>query len=235
MLGKDKLIFDPSAPDSTDNVGSFLRDAAGNLITSTAVGGKQGLDVNIISPLNINSISGTVNTTSNDPMKYVLNGGLVQVQEDDVNPANNQPLPVKLMGFSGNISINAAALNVELTDRGPDASAIKIGDGTNYLALNSDGSVNVVDKAKLAFKPQAVVVTQTAASLLSTPLAGRKWIEIQNLGNQEIFIGDSTVSATNGLRIARGAYWKGEVADSVNLFACTSSASSASVRIIEAA
>lgn len=235
MLSKDKLIFDYTAPDATDNVGSFLRDAVGNLITSTTISGKQGLDVNIISPLDINSIGGIVQTTSTDPTKFILNGSTVNVQEDDVNPANNQPLPVKLMGFSGNISVNAAALNVELSDRGAQPSAVKIGDGTNYLSINSDGSINAVEKASVSFKPSSVVVTNAAAALLASQLSGRKWIEIQNLGNEEIFLGDSTVSAATGLRIARGAYWKGEVSDSIVLFACTAQNSSASVRIVEAA
>ena len=34
-FSKDKLVFDPTVADQGDNVGAFLRDAAGNLITTT--------------------------------------------------------------------------------------------------------------------------------------------------------------------------------------------------------
>lgn len=45
----DKLIFDPSAPDDTNNVGSFLRAGTdGDLISSTNIGGKEALDVNVV-------------------------------------------------------------------------------------------------------------------------------------------------------------------------------------------
>lgn len=48
VLGKDKLILDTTALNDSDNVGAFLRDAAGNLITSTLVSGKQAIDANIV-------------------------------------------------------------------------------------------------------------------------------------------------------------------------------------------
>jgi len=47
-IGKDKLIFDTSVTlTENDNVGAYLRDSAGTLLTSTLVGAKQSLDVNV--------------------------------------------------------------------------------------------------------------------------------------------------------------------------------------------
>lgn len=47
-ISKDKLIFDTSVTlVENDNVGAYLTDAAGNLLTSTLVGAKQSLDVNV--------------------------------------------------------------------------------------------------------------------------------------------------------------------------------------------
>lgn len=43
-----KLVFDPTVPNNGANVGAYLRDATGNLITSTLIGSNQALDVNII-------------------------------------------------------------------------------------------------------------------------------------------------------------------------------------------
>jgi len=45
--GKTKFTFDPADAASSDTVGSYLIDSAGNLITSTLVGADQSLDVNV--------------------------------------------------------------------------------------------------------------------------------------------------------------------------------------------
>lgn len=47
-LSKDRLIFDPTDATDSDNVGAYLRDSAGALITSTSFGGIQALDVNVV-------------------------------------------------------------------------------------------------------------------------------------------------------------------------------------------
>lgn len=52
----------------------------------------------------------------------------------------------------------------------------------------------------------AVSVDTTAGgvALFASPLAGRRKVEIQNLGNKAIFVGTGTVTAANGVRIAAG-------------------------------
>jgi hypothetical protein len=50
-LTLDQLVFDPTGPSEGANVGAFLRDSAGNLITSTLVSTHQALDVNVVSPI----------------------------------------------------------------------------------------------------------------------------------------------------------------------------------------
>lgn len=47
-IGKDRLILDTSLLADSDNVGAYLRDSAGNLLTSTLVGSDQALDVNVV-------------------------------------------------------------------------------------------------------------------------------------------------------------------------------------------
>jgi len=49
MIGKDKLILDTTALSDSDNVGAYIRSAAGTLITHTTIGSKEALDVNIVS------------------------------------------------------------------------------------------------------------------------------------------------------------------------------------------
>lgn len=48
-LTKDRLIFDPADSAESDNIGSYTRAGSdGDLITSTLVGGKEALDVNVV-------------------------------------------------------------------------------------------------------------------------------------------------------------------------------------------
>ena len=64
---------------------------------------------------------------------FIKNGGIVDVTEDTVTPANNIPLPVKLTGVDGDVVINATDLNLEVGIKGvydvvtnpiPDSTAI---------------------------------------------------------------------------------------------------------------
>lgn len=61
----------------------------------------------------------------------------VQVSNDEQNP-----VPVKIT--EGNVTIDAGDLDVNLSHVGPDPDSVRIGDGTNEVAVNPDGSINVV-------------------------------------------------------------------------------------------
>lgn len=47
LIGKSKISIEVGALADGDSIASYLTDAAGNLLTSTNVGGKQSLDVNV--------------------------------------------------------------------------------------------------------------------------------------------------------------------------------------------
>lgn len=53
--------------------------------------------------------------SSSAPIKFVLDGVDTEVLEDTVTPANNRPLPVKLTGFTGDITVTANQLDVSTT------------------------------------------------------------------------------------------------------------------------
>jgi hypothetical protein len=68
MISKDKLFFDPTDADTikdSDSVGAFVRDAAGNLITSTLNQlTKQSLDVNVTNGIAVD-LDGIYNLSTN--------------------------------------------------------------------------------------------------------------------------------------------------------------------------
>lgn len=114
--------------------------------------------------------------TSSAPIEFISNGVSDQVSYDSLVPANNSPLPsgmfilkdgvflpvtkdtatpantvsvpVEINGASGPINITAGDLNVQLTDLGANFDRTRIGDGTNQLAINADGSINAGEIAK---------------------------------------------------------------------------------------
>ena len=86
--------------------------------------------------------SGGLSTSS---IEFLLDGANVTVNEDTGTPANNRPLPVKLMDLTGDISITANNLNVQMTHAGANPDSIQIGDGTETLAINALNEAQVSD------------------------------------------------------------------------------------------
>jgi len=69
----DKLIFDPAAPDDTNNVGSYLRAGTdGDLISSTNIGGKEALDVNLVGGADSGIFDEDSAHTSGDKGQFIL-------------------------------------------------------------------------------------------------------------------------------------------------------------------
>jgi hypothetical protein len=75
------------------------------------------------------------------PVKFVLDGVDTSVSEDTVTPANNRPLPVKLTGFTGDITVTANQLDVS-TNAADDSMAIgdPISGEIANVGFNDDGS-----------------------------------------------------------------------------------------------
>lgn len=104
----------------------------------------------------------------------------------------------------------AEGINVEVDLSHVDDS-VKIGDGTDFLAVNADGSINVVanDAAladtAIAAAAKTLAVVDTAEDVVASPLADRKYLWIYNNDNTKIFIGQSGVTAANGFPISPGS------------------------------
>jgi hypothetical protein len=77
------------------------------------------------------SVDGTtLASITNTPIQFSLDGTATNVTEDTVTPANNKPLPVKLVDFSGDISITASQIDVNLEDT---EDSVALGDGSGNL------------------------------------------------------------------------------------------------------
>lgn len=104
-----------------------------------------GVTFDIMRPISMTVGSdGTITvSTTPGPLQFVLDGVDTEVNEDTVTPANNRPLPVKLVSFSGDINVTADSLDVSMSASGASPDSVRIGDGTDELAINGSGEALV--------------------------------------------------------------------------------------------
>lgn len=95
---------------------------------------------------------------------------------------------------------------------------IYINDGANISAINN-----------------AVEVANTATQIYAGTgnLDGRRTILIQNLGNKAIYIGTSSVTASNGIRVASNASIDLDIGPNIDIYAISTSTQPQDVRVLE--
>lgn len=91
------------------------------------------------------SNGGQVVSVNPAPISYILDGVEVEVEEDTLNPLNNKALPVKLVDFGGDLTINVENLNVQLTHTGATPDSTQIGDGTTLLGITLNNEAKTFD------------------------------------------------------------------------------------------
>jgi len=83
-------------------------------------------------PIQINRVSGAVTSA-------------VTVVDDLDTPANTIPVPVKLFGVTGNLSITSDELNVQLSHSAASPDSIQIGDGVETVNVNASSELQTRD------------------------------------------------------------------------------------------
>jgi len=221
MINKHQLDFDPSETDC-DQVGAFLKSSDGTLLTHTTFGAVEALDVNIANTGNI-TIDGEVS----------LDAATLAALETVTVQQGTSPW---VIGDGGG-SITVDGVDFDIRNLTHVSDSMKIGDGTDFLVIESDGSINV-NSSEAGFSScayAAISVGNTATDLVATELVNRKTISIQNLGNKPIYIGcDSSVTKNNGTKVPKGATAEFRLGAGIDVHAITNTGTS-DVRIIELA
>jgi lipopolysaccharide export system protein LptA len=118
-----------------------------------------------------------------------------------------------------------------------DGSGNAITSTTGWLDVNIAGSdieINVEDdKANTALLSTANSIGTTAEALLASQLAARRFLWVQNLGPNAMYVGDSSVTVANGIRFSNGAIGEFRFGPAISLFAVTN-AGAADARMLEA-
>ena len=226
MLSLDRLVFDPADAANGSKVGSYI--LAGD--DGTAIG-----HVSDALKASITNASIVVTATNLDIRDLVF--------ATDKVDASGTTLGANSGVDIGDVTINNAA----------GASAVNIQDGGNSLtvdAINLDirDLVFATDKVDVSgsvitsapYGAAAAVygnksVTSTATKIITSNLASRISVIVQNLGSKDMFFGDdSSVTTSLGVRVGAGQSLELGWGPSVDLYAITASGT-ADVRYLESA
>lgn len=257
-ITKGKLIADPAVAIDGDSVAAFLRDGAGNSISST--GGALHVDIQNASiavtatDLDIRDlafatdkvdVSGSSNVAVTDGGGSLTVDGTVAVSSVGGTVAVTQStspwvvsatdLDIRDLAFAtdsvtahqgGSWTVTATATDLDIRDLTHVSDSIKIGDGTDFLAVNADGSINVAgtftidgqyaeDSAhasgdvglyNLAVRADAPVVATSANGDYASQTVdayNRSWV---NTGaNVAMTVGAASVTTTSALLVAAAA------------------------------
>ena len=144
---------------------------------------------------------------------------------------------------SGAWSVDANITNATLAVTQSGTWTVGINDitlGGNSLVVNTDGSidVNVASAIEIDDVSDAILVTKKSATatsslIVASGLANRRKITIQNLGNQDVFI-DDTTATLDGIKIPKNSSASFYFAAGIDL-ACITASGTADLRVLEEA
>jgi hypothetical protein len=240
---KDRLIYLVADPTGSDNVGAFLKAAGGEHLTSTLIGAKQTLDVNVVGDADDGVFA-------EDDASADLHKGqsVLAVRRDAL------AIDTSLSGDYGDFKTNdRGALWVAPVGNIDDGAAdsefpVKVGArADSVLSLVADADrVNVVsdlyrrvrvnDAPDVAIAHSQDTVDDSPEVLMGTALAGRKQLFVQNLAtNQDIYVGGTGVLSTDGFQVRRGSTWVFDMGPNISMYAVAPSATPADIRQLELA
>lgn len=262
-ITKHKLSFDPAESDDYDVVKSYLSAADGTLITHTG----DALDVNIKTSdiqIEMSSVHTEDSMRLGDGTAFFTSTTENGDTSLDVHISNSD-LDIRALTFAtdsadvsgSEVSLDAATLatletvtvlqgtspwTVDATDFDIRSlthvsDSMKIGDGTDFMAVESDGSINVnaSEAGYSACTNATKAITTSATDIVTVELANRKELTLQNVGNKDVYIGcDNSVTTANGILVPKGATASFRFGAGINVHAIADGASS-ELRVLELA
>lgn len=185
------------------------------------------------------AISGTVDVSGSE---VALDAASLAALED-INATVTGTVALDAATLAALEDVTVSATDFDIRDLTAATDSVSISDGTDTLAINADGSINVqfaaagkqsVVETNNGVANSATTATTTAAAIVTTALADRTKLLIQNNGSSVVYVGDSGVTSTTGVRIPKGGSFEINVSDAVALFAVTASGT-ADLRVMELA
>ena len=163
---------------------------------------------------------------------------------------SKEALDVNIANSDIDIQVDLDLSNMTADDAADDENPLKIGyrahDTAAALgAVSADGDkanaisdlyrrIMINDAPNIGSANVSVSVDTTAGGVALPILAGRTRVMIQNTGAKDIFIGTGTVTASNGMKVAKGATMSLECGEAIALKAIAASGTQ-DVRVFELA
>ncbi len=158
----------------------------------------------------LGSITGVVHIDDNSG-SLTVDGTVAATQSGTWDIGTIASITADVSIDDGGNSITIDALDLDIRDLSHVSDSIKIGDGTNLMGVNADGSINVQGALDVTFAADgaiaqaAVTVPNTNTAVALPTLAAKKFMIVQNAGSKDCFIGNSAVAITDGLLLRKGA------------------------------
>jgi hypothetical protein len=125
-------------------------------------------------------------------------------------------------------NITVSATDLDIRDLTHASDSVKVGDGTDFLAVNTDGSINVNSTAASlsSLSTIAETVGTSAAAIVDggDELANRKKLFMYNNGNRNMYIGATGVTTSTGFPIPPGSILEIESGAAMDVFAIADAA-----------
>lgn len=124
----------------------------------------------------------------------ITNAVTVTATDLDIRALTNADVVTAEQGTSPWV---VSATDLDVRDLTHASDSVKIGDGTDFLAINNDGSINIQGSVSTtpdaydAWKVTSETVGTSAGQIVSTALANRLSCVFQNRGSKDIYIGPS--------------------------------------------
>jgi len=188
------------------------------LYTGTTVGADHGLDVNLINAsiavtatdLDIRDLAFATDSVDVSGSTLGANDG-VDIGDVTINNAGGASA-VNIQDGGNSITVDATDLDIR--DLSHTTDSIQIGDGTDLLAVEADGSINVniasiqdaaLADTAIATAAKTLAAANTAEDIITSPLASRKYLWVRNMDNKNAYIGPTGVTVANGFPVSPGA------------------------------
>lgn len=205
-----------------------------SFFTSTSENGDISLDVHVSnSDLDIRDLAFATDSVDVSGSEVSLDAATLAALETITVEQGTSPWVIGDGG--GSITVDAADLDIR--DLTHVSDSIKIGDGTDFLAVEADGSINVnaSEAGYSSCSNASIAIATSATDVVATELSGRKELTLQNVGGKDVYIGcDASVTTSNGLLVPKGATASFRFGDSINVHAIADGAAS-ELRILELA
>jgi hypothetical protein len=222
MVSKMKLNFDTTDVDTiaaSDSVGAYLRASDGTLLTHTDVGGKKALDVNIADGVTLEVDLSHVD----DSVKIGDGTDFLEVNADgSINAVvSATDLDIRDLAFATDSvtahqggtwtidsitnAVTVQATDLDIRDISHTQDSIQIGDGTDLMAVNADGSINAVvsatdldirDLSAASDSVQSNLFDGAGTALTSSTVGAFQALDVNVVASEELTVNDAALANT---------------------------------------